>query len=357
MVIALAQGYRLDRKTNSIYGTGIIQVESSPQGALVSLNGDTKGTTNTTISNLAAGTYQVEVKKDGYAVWKSSVKVTSGKVLNLLPLLIPINPSLSPITSTPAASPILSPDGQKLAYLVPSGSSAGVWIADLSSQPFNFSRKPQQVIADTAILHYSQSKLTWAPNNREILATLDNGLSSNSYLLAVDGSHPPQDVSGILASLQQSWQTDTDQALQELVADLPDEGKRLALDHASSLQWSPSNLKFLYVDEKDGHKTYSVYNKEDHQVYQSLVVPSGKYAAVRWYADGQHLIVLEKDNPEDKNGTVSLMETDGSNKAQAFTGTLLGDVLYSYLSGAKLIILTSFNQQSDSYYLYSINLR
>jgi hypothetical protein len=357
VVILLAQGYRLDRATRQLYGTGIIQIETNPQGAQVSLNGKLWGTTNTTISNLAAGTYDVKVQKPGYSDWDSKVKVNTGKVVELLPLLVPINPSLSPISSTPASFPVLSPDEQRLAYDVPSGATAGIWILDLSNQPFGLSSKPQQVIADTEVLHYSTAKLSWAPNNREVLATLDNGLSSNSYLLAVDGSHPAQDVSGALDSLQKGWQDERARSLQELIADMPEEGKKLALAHADNISWSPSNLKFLYFDEKDGQRTYSVYNKEDHTILKSMVVPVGKFAAVRWYADGQHLIVLEKNKAEDNTGTVSLMETDGSNKVQAFAGTLIGDVLYSYLSGAKLAILTSFNQQSDQFYLYSINLR
>lgn len=357
VVIAAAQGFRFDSINKQIYGTGIIVVETNPQGATVTLNGANKGNTNATMSNLVPGSYQVSVTKDGYATWKSSVDVKQGKVVNLLPLLVPINPSLSPITSTPAAKPVLSPDGQKLAYVVPTGTSAGVWVMDLSSQPFNLSRKPSQVIADTAVLQYSTSKLSWAPNNRELLATLDNGLSASNYLLAVDGSHPAQDVTGSLTVLQNGWQTDISQSLDELVSDLPQEDKKLALDHASNLQWSPTNLKFLYMDDKDGQRTYSVYNKETHSHAVAFSVSMDKYVVVRWYADSQHLISLEKNKAEDQTGTVNVMETDGSNKTPAFSGTLVGDVLYSYLNGAKLVILTSFNQQSDSYYLYSINLR
>lgn len=357
VVIALAQGFRFDRINKQVYGTGIIVVETNPQGAKVTLNGQDKGTTNTTISNLPAASYSVAVTKDGYAEWKTTVDLKQGKVVNLEPLLVPINPSLSPVTSTPANAPVVSPDGQKLAYSVPSGTSAGVWVLDLTSQPFNLSRKPQQVIADTNVLAYSKAKLSWAPNNREILATLDNGLSSNSYLLAVDNSHPAQDVTDSLTALQQGWQTDTQQALEESVSDLPEADQKLALDHASSLDWSPSNLKFLYSDEIDGKRVYSVYNKETKSHTVAYTVADDKFAAVRWYADGQHLVVLEKNKLEDATGTVSLMETDGSNKTAAFSGTLIGDVLYSYLNGAKLIILTSFNQQTNTYYLYSINLR
>ena len=356
-IIALAQGYRWDHSTNTVYGTGIIEVETSPTGATVKLNGQNKGTTNTTISNLAAGEYTVEVTKDGYAEWKTTVDLKAGKVVSLLPLLVPINPSLSPVSSTPALRPVQSPDGQKLAFVVPDGSSAGIWVMELSSQPFNFSRKPQQIIADTAVIPYSQATLTWAPNNRELLATLDNGLSSNSYLLAVDGSHPPQDVSGTISDLQTSWQTEREQALQEITSDMPEKDQQMALAHADNLQWAPSGLKFLYVDETEDKRIYSVYNKETQESHVSMEAPKDTFVVIRWYADGQHLIVLEKKSAEAIEGTVSLMETDGSNKVPAFSGTLIGDVLYSLLNGTKLIILTSFNQQSDSYYLYSINLR
>ncbi len=357
VVIFLAQGKRFNLSTNQIYGTGIIAVETNPQGASVSLNGEMRGTSNLNISNLPAETYAVKVEKDGYAPWESTVQVKAGKVVTLTPLMVPINPSLSPITSAATSRPVLSPDGQKLAYGVPSGSSAGIWVLDLSSQPFNLNSKPVQVVADTAVLAYSSATLTWSPNNREILAVFDNGLSSNSYLLAVDKNHPPQDVTANKDELLTGWQDEKQQSLEELVSDLDEEGKQLALDHADTLVWAPTNLKFLYSDEVEGKRVYSTYNKETKTYHEAMTVSLDTFTAVRWYADGQHLIVLEKDSADATTGKVSLMDLDGSNKMQAFAGTLIGDTLYTYLNGAKLVILTSFNQQSDSYYLYSINLR
>ena len=137
IVILLAQGYRLDRQTNTIYGTGILVATSDPTGATLTLNDEIRGATNTTINNLTPGTYSLEITKDGYFPWSKSVEIEKSKVLTVEALMIPVNPSLSPITSTPAQNTWLSPDGQKLAYSVPSGSSAGMWMLDLSSQPFN----------------------------------------------------------------------------------------------------------------------------------------------------------------------------------------------------------------------------
>ena len=52
---------------------GTIEVQSSPPGAEVYLDGKFKGYTPNTISNVAAGNHLMEVVKDGYLRWSSSV--------------------------------------------------------------------------------------------------------------------------------------------------------------------------------------------------------------------------------------------------------------------------------------------
>ena len=113
----------------------------------------------------------------------------------------------------------------------------------------------------------------------------------------------------------------------------------------------------MYYTEQDGNRTYYAYNKETKKETKVLEVKSELLTVVRWYADSQHLLVLEKESSEAVVGSVSLIDMDGTNKQQVFKGTLINDVLFTYLSGAKLIILTSFNLQEQTYYLYSINLR
>jgi sugar lactone lactonase YvrE len=59
---------------------GSIQVNSSPSGAQISLDGsDTGQVTNTTLTGIAPGSHRVEVFKEGYVDYEETVSVTSGQ--------------------------------------------------------------------------------------------------------------------------------------------------------------------------------------------------------------------------------------------------------------------------------------
>jgi hypothetical protein len=59
---------------------GSIQVNSSPSGANISLDGsDTGQVTNTTFTGIAPGSHRVEVSKEGYVDYEETVSVTSGQ--------------------------------------------------------------------------------------------------------------------------------------------------------------------------------------------------------------------------------------------------------------------------------------
>jgi hypothetical protein len=59
---------------------GSIQVNSSPSGAQISLDGsDTGQVTNTTLTGITPGSHRVEVSKEGYVDYEETVSVTSGQ--------------------------------------------------------------------------------------------------------------------------------------------------------------------------------------------------------------------------------------------------------------------------------------
>jgi sugar lactone lactonase YvrE/tetratricopeptide (TPR) repeat protein len=59
---------------------GSIQVNSSPAGAQILLDGsDTGQVTNTTLTGISPGSHEVEVSKEGYVDYKDNVTVTSGQ--------------------------------------------------------------------------------------------------------------------------------------------------------------------------------------------------------------------------------------------------------------------------------------
>lgn len=57
---------------------GSIDLESSPSGASIYLDGTLKGTTPLVIDDLEVGSYKLIIKKDGYTDWTRTVKITNG---------------------------------------------------------------------------------------------------------------------------------------------------------------------------------------------------------------------------------------------------------------------------------------
>ncbi|TET77759.1 MAG: PEGA domain-containing protein, partial [Candidatus Cloacimonadota bacterium] len=74
--------------------TGSIQVNSTPQGASIYLDGtDTGETTNSTLSDVSAGSHTVKLVKEGYEDFVESISVTAGQTTT-------VNASLTVITIT-----------------------------------------------------------------------------------------------------------------------------------------------------------------------------------------------------------------------------------------------------------------
>ncbi len=61
-------------------GTGILDVQTNPSGAKVYLDGKTFDNSPTTIRFIKQGTYDIEIKKDGYHSWRKRLFIEAGKV-------------------------------------------------------------------------------------------------------------------------------------------------------------------------------------------------------------------------------------------------------------------------------------
>lgn len=64
--------------------TGSIQVNSTPTGAAISLDGqDTGKTTNATLTDVSSGTHTLKLVKQGYKVWEDTVTVNKGSTTHV----------------------------------------------------------------------------------------------------------------------------------------------------------------------------------------------------------------------------------------------------------------------------------
>ncbi|MCK4347220.1 MAG: PEGA domain-containing protein, partial [Thermoplasmatales archaeon] len=84
---------------------GSISVSSDPSGADIYLDGEYKGMTPKTISDIISGDHEIELKKSGYENWSDSVYVEAGETKNVSKELIPKTGSIS-ITSKPSDAKI-----------------------------------------------------------------------------------------------------------------------------------------------------------------------------------------------------------------------------------------------------------
>ena len=74
---------------------GRIKITSNPEGSTILLNGDNKGVTPLTISEMKAGEYKITLKKDGYEDKNISVTVNPGKTAAIDTRLTALTGSLS----------------------------------------------------------------------------------------------------------------------------------------------------------------------------------------------------------------------------------------------------------------------
>ena len=92
--------FRLDRSADLVATeTGLLHATSTPKGAEVYIDGKLTSITDNTIY-LSPGTYEVEIKMDGYSSWKKNILIEKSLVSQTNANLFPYSPSLSSLTFT-----------------------------------------------------------------------------------------------------------------------------------------------------------------------------------------------------------------------------------------------------------------
>jgi len=337
VVIFFAKGYTVSTKEKRIVGTGIITVSSLPDAAAVFIDGHLTTATNATVSSLPSRTYSVKVIKEGFIPWERSVEVKEGLVSALKITLFPAIPTIYPLTFTGVVNPVLSPDGAKLTFIVPSGKKAGVWVWTMSNnQPIAFARssEPHQIAAST-VVDYSKATLRWSPDSKQVLAVV----AKNNYLLNVDSlNSDPRDITAILDATLQSWEADVKDKETARVLSIKDLSVRQIASGSAGLRWSPDETKFMSATK--------VYDLETSKLYD---IPGSKYQF--WLPDSLHLVLVE-DNQ------ISVADFDGTNKAVIYAGKFENLAVFPWPDSSRLVIISSFPTPTASEpNLYGINLR
>lgn len=395
-IIAYGRGYRL-HTDGSVQPTGLIVLQSDPSGAQIIIDGKVKTATQATLT-LPPGWYDVTIAKDGFQSWQKRMKVQGEVVAKGEALLLPTNPSLTALTATGVINPSLSPDGSKLAYVIPDPTATtsaslpntrpGVWVLDLVDKPLGLNRDARQIAKSSAV-NFSKATLTWSPDNKEILATLS---PNAQYLLVADQSNDlPLPVSNIKL-LQTTWQSIKEQRTKEQLVTVPKLFTDTATTAARLISLSPDETKILYeatasavlpqiitppligTNPTEESRTLTpgtvyVYDVKEDRNYPiskiSQIFPQPSPAAraplpkptydvshvLHWLPTSKHLVLVEKEK-------VEIMDYDGANKRTAYAGPFWDSFAVPWVSGGKLVILTNLNSAASAVNnLYIVNLR
>lgn len=386
LFIFYGKGYRFDFQKGEpkISKTGILQIKSIPSGAQVYINNELKTATDNSL-NLTPGKYQVKVSKDGYNDWQKDIRIEREVVSSTNALLLPKSPSLQSISTFGVESVVADPSGTRLVFRIASVSAKknGIYIFDMTARSFPVlaGQGSDTQIADDTLDNFSQSKITWSPDGKEILAQIDDDKNIPTYyLLKADGfNQTPQNITQSIKTVLDSWDLQKQDKETARIKSLNSKVQVFAKQNFKILSWSPDENKIMYQAsvsaqmpvfkkprlignnllyerrdlEQDAIYVYNIKEDINTRVLgtTNYKLPSTNYQlAISWFPDSDHLVFVD-----DKK--INVVEADGANMTTIYAGPFLDHYVFPWPDGSKIVILTNLGNTKSSPTLYTIGLK
>ncbi len=373
ILIAYGRGYRFDFGKTSLKPTGLISATSDPIAAQVLVDNRLRTATNNSF-NIDPDWYTVRLIKEGFQPWEKRVRVQGEVVTRIDAFLFPANPSLSAITTSGVVSPVASPDGAKLAYIVPKFPAktdgqidrSGIWVLDLVDKPLGLNRDSRQVF-QSALVDVSKATVSWSPDSKELLVKI----GSASYTIPSDKLSAALTPADPLA-VKERWQALADELARQKLLSLPVEIMNIATSSATSLLFSPDETKLLYeatitatlapvivpgligTNPTEEVRTITpgnvyVYDVKEDKNY--WLGSSNALPRIVWFPTSKHLVLVSKSS-------IEAMEYDATNRVTVYAGPFSEGFVTPWTSPTKLVILTNLNPAASTVNnLYTVNLR
>ncbi len=370
-VIAYGRGYRIDVKKNSLKPTGLISATSDPIGAQIFVEGKLKTATNNSFA-IEPGWYTITISKEGYISWQKKIRVQGEIVSRTDAFLFPNNPSLSPLTNLGIDRPMLSPDGSKVAYVIPSAltKKTGIWIYELSEGPLGRNHDPIQIAPYDSTFDVTTGTLTWSPDGTQILVE-----KSGIYrLYEVSRAGTFKDVTLTRESLIKDWMDERATKDRQKLAGFKPPIIDIATSSAKIISLSPDETKILYeatasatiphviipaligTNSTEEIRTITpgkiyVYDSKEDRNYFLLDKKELTGASIHWFPTSRHLLLTLQEK-------IDIMEFDRTNWVTIYSGPFADGFVAPWSNGSRIIILTNLNGDATSLpNLYTVNLR
>jgi len=395
LVILYGKGYRLfvQHGEPTISKTGILNLSSNPTGAQVYIDGHLTTATNNSL-NLTPGKYSITIVKDGYLDWKKDFQIKKEVVSNAEATLFPKAPNLQSISTFGIKSAIIDPTGTKLAFNIGSRSirQNGIYVYDMTSRNFPIlagQSSTTQIVDDTSD-KFSEAKIAWSPDGKQIIAKTSTNGSPTYYLLNTDAmNQTPQDITAIYQQTLALWQQQRKDKETAQLKSLMPAIQKFAKVNLNILAWSPDDNKILYQASESASMPIfkkprligdnNLYERRDLEkgglyVYDitedlntRVLSPMDKVCTIddptcsceefntcteplTWFPDSSHLLYVN-----DKK--INVVEDDGSNMTTLYAGPFVDHYVFPWPDGSKLVILTNISNATLPPTLYSIGLQ
>ncbi len=373
LIIKIAKGYKIDLSQKTFLPTGLLVATSTPDGAQVFINGKLKSATNTTIS-LSPGTYEVEIKKEGYSLWKKTLTIEKELVTKTDAYLFLKVPDLKALTFTGAQNPSLSPDGTKLLYFVADSEieKNGLWIIDLSELPFGISKEPRQILKNyPEKKDFSKATFRWSGDSKQILINLKTGKKEENFLIdsnSLVSTDNLIDVSSNLTLILKQWEKEENRRKEEKLKKLPIPLLEIIQNNTKDIIFSPDETKILYTATDSAQINENLLPPvpaASTQKQERNLKPGKKYVfdlkedrnflvgeeetKLFWFPTGRHLLQIEKEK-------VIILEYDGTNQTTIYSGPFEYPFVFPFPSANKLLILSALGKNQPTN-LYAVILR
>ncbi len=357
LISIFARGYRLDTSRGfKLKVTGLLSVTSKPKLASVYINNLLTTATDDTI-NLAPGSYQLKITKEGYHSWEKNIQIKAELVNQIEAQLFRSSTELKSLTEHQIINPIVSPNGQKIVYAVSSSSATskenGLYLMELTELPLLMSlNSERQLFSNTTFINWSDFSFEFSPDSKQILASSNQ--KTLSYLFSFDENqniNNLSDISSRLPQIKKEWQLYREKNTKNKLTKIPLDFQVFIATNSGSLSFNTSEDKFLYQAAINGQvpsflssppPTQSTQKQERnlvkdfYYVYDlkedtNFLIAPGTIKHISWIPYSSNLLFVE-------NNQVRICDYDATNYQTIYSDSISPKILLPTPDGYRLII-------------------
>lgn len=278
VLLFIILGYRFNRSDGSIEQGGLLQFDTRPSGADVSINGTNLGSRTASKATVGAGNHYITMSRSGYQQWQKSVTVAPGKVVWLdYPRLIPNDLKTENVATFSRLSKSIASLDTKWMAVKEDPSTPLISLVDISREEV---RQSSLELPSTSFTAPAAGKTqsfnleTWDPTNRYVLVKhiYDDGALE---WLVVDSENVAQTVNLTkLLNVAMTKVAFSGASSNTLYVQIAGDVRKLEIAAATLSRPLVSNVA-----------EFSVYDRST-LVYATGIVPDIKTRSVGYYEDG-----------------------------------------------------------------------